>query len=220
MLALILSIIIYFIYSTKSKEHFANDTFDKVYENKIWGNGEILGGSSGPGSDPKLNKKYIQYLNDFIQQNNIKSIVDLGCGDWQIMRLINLNNIQYYGYDTSKIIINNNNKKYKKENIHFIHNDLDQEVNLKNADLLICKDVLQHLSYNNINKILSQLDKFKYVFIIGNMQENTINEDIQDGGCRDLDIRKHPFNIKNTQHPKRLWTPERSDIALLEIKSN
>jgi len=223
LLLIVILIIVFVIYSYRvhsyqSNENFSNNVFNEVYQNKVWGTGEISGGSSGPGSSPELNKKYIEYLNDFIQKNNIKSIVDIGCGDWQIMSLVNLDNVQYYGYDTSSIIIDANNKKYKRKNINFIYNDLDQAVDFKAADLLICKDVLQHLSYHNIHKILLQLHKYKHFFIIGNtgrMGETTVNRNIKDGGCRDLDIRNPPFNVQNLEDPKYLWAPERPDMALL-----
>ena len=188
--------------------------FDDIYINKEWGPGKIQGGSSGPGSNVIANKKYINYLNDFIKEKNIKSIVDIGCGDWQIMKNINLNNIKYYGYDASKNVINNNNNKFKKENIKFIYSDLDLKTNYPKADLLICKDVLQHLSYKNINKIISQFNKFKYLFIIDDKNDsgNTINKDIKDGGYRKIDIRNPPFNIKNLSEPIQLWKAKEKSL--------
>ena len=42
-------------------------------------------GSSGGGSDLDYNKDtYVPFLKKFIVDNNIKNIVDLGCGDFEV----------------------------------------------------------------------------------------------------------------------------------------
>ena len=190
-----------------TNEHF-NNTFDNIYKNKSWGEGSIEGGSSGSGSSPEVNKAYLSFLSSFIKENNIKSIVDVGCGDWQIMSLLNTDNIHYKGYDVSKKIIDYNNKIHKKNNIEFYVEDLDKKSNYERGDLLICKDVLQHLSYSKINNILSQLNKYKYVIIINDIVQDTNNSDIDNGGYRSLDIQKQPFNIKNIDAEHHLWKSE------------
>ena len=190
-----------------TNEHF-NNIFDNIYKNKSWGEGSIEGGSSGSGSSPEVNKSYISFLSSFIKENNIKSIVDVGCGDWQIMSLLNTDNIHYKGYDVSKKIIDYNNKIHKKTNIEFYVEDLDKKSNYERGDLLICKDVLQHLSYSKINNILSQLNKYKYVIIINDIVQDTNNSDIDNGGYRSLDIQKQPFNIKNIEAEHHLWKSE------------
>jgi hypothetical protein len=63
-----------------------DQVFTKVYENNIWGNDNNVeyNGSSGPGSDIDYNKdNYVPFLKNFITDNNIKNIVDLGCGDFR-----------------------------------------------------------------------------------------------------------------------------------------
>ena len=190
-----------------TNEHF-NNVFDNIYKNNVWGKGKIEGGSSGSGSSPEVNKLYLSFLSSFIKENNIKSIVDIGCGDWQIMSLLNMDNIHYRGYDVSKKIIDYNNNIHKKTHIEFYLEELDKKSNYERADLLICKDVLQHLSYLNINNIVSQLNKYKYVIIINDIVKDTDNVDINDGRVRSLDIQKQPFNIKNIDAEYHLWKSE------------
>ena len=60
--------------------------FTHIYEKKIWGNNKNneYTGSSGPGSNINYNKDtYVPVLKKFIVDNNIKNIVDLGCGDFK-----------------------------------------------------------------------------------------------------------------------------------------
>lgn len=56
----------------------------------MWGNNNNeYKGSSGGGSDVYLNKDtYVQVLKNFINTNGIKTVVDLGCGDFRCGKLI------------------------------------------------------------------------------------------------------------------------------------
>ena len=184
-----------------------NNAFDNIYSNKAWGSGSVNGGSSGSGSEPKYNKEYIKFLQKFLKEKNIKSVVDIGCGDWQINSNVNFNNIDYKGYDVAESVIKHNTNKYKKSNINFYHTDLNKKIIYPDADLIICKDVLQHLSFKKINDIVSQFNKFKYKIIINDISDIK-NNDIDDGGYRSLDITQFPFNIKNIKHKLKLWEKE------------
>ena len=65
--------------------------FDAIYKYNLW----IFG--SGSGSLAINNKPYIKYLKNFLKNNNIKTVVDIGCGDWQISENIDWTNIKYLG---------------------------------------------------------------------------------------------------------------------------
>jgi hypothetical protein len=59
--------------------------FTNAYETQLWGNNNIAeyNGSSGDGSSLNYNiNTYVPFLKKFITDNNIKNIVDLGCGDF------------------------------------------------------------------------------------------------------------------------------------------
>jgi hypothetical protein len=67
------------------------------------------------------------------------------------------------------------------------------------ADLLICKDVLQHLSNRDISIFLKKLSKFKYCLITNDVDPDTLssyNQDIETGGYRTLDLRAYPFLVE------------------------
>ena len=96
---------------------------------------------------------------------------------------------------------------YSKSNIKFHQVPLISEY--KKADLLICKDVMQHINNNCIDNILSQLNKYKYAIIINDVDETSsnININIENGGWRNIDVRKYPFNI-NVNQEHKLWDTE------------
>ena len=103
-------------------------------------------GSDLPGQDQlsKLPPLYIQFLQNFMSANNIKSVVDAGCGDWSFSKAVDWGNIHYIGIDIVKPVIERNQQRFSSSTISFLHGDMN-EMELPAADLLICKDVLHYL---------------------------------------------------------------------------
>ena len=149
------------------------EIFTNVYENKTWGDNsdDTYKGSSGPGSDLNYNKDtYIPYLKKFILKNNIKNIVDLGCGDFKCGKLIYDDlDVLYTGYDTYKKVVEYNLKHNSLPKYFFIHLDFfNNKERIINGELCILKDVMQHWSLDNIHTFLDYLiehKKFKYILI-------------------------------------------------------
>jgi 2-polyprenyl-3-methyl-5-hydroxy-6-metoxy-1,4-benzoquinol methylase len=152
--------------------------FDNIYTTTHeWGGEDNL---SGAGSTLENTVLYRQFLDNFISSNKIKSILDLGCGDFEVMRTLkNIGNVKYIGIDASKYIINKNKRLYGDFNKIFVHGAI-ADMNLPNYDLVIIKDVLQHLSNENIIKILDHMKTYKYIIIVNDIDNHT-NEDIEDG---------------------------------------
>lgn len=176
-----------------------NETiFTNIYENGIWGKDDDGFGYSGPGSELKNTIFYIIFLEQFLKCNKIKSVLDVGCGDWTFSKHINWKNIKYLGIDIVKNIIEKNKKKYSKKNIKFMSLDFIKSEAPK-ADLLICKDVLQHLNNEEIKLFIKKTKKFKYSLITNDLYSNSklkTNAQISTGKYRPLDLTKKPFNVK------------------------
>jgi hypothetical protein len=71
-------------------------------------------------------------------------------------------------------------------------------MNLPSADLLICKDVLQHLPNEDILLLLPQLKKFKHCLLINDVNPMSLTSDNPNCslvGYRHLDLTKPPFNL-------------------------
>jgi SAM-dependent methyltransferase len=172
------------------------DVFEKIYQNGNWDKDQNNRGTSGLGSHVVNVKPYFYFLENFLIQNRIKTIVDAGCGDWQFSKYLNLEGIKYLGVDASSFVISNNLKNFAKENVEFIHgNFLDME--LPKADLLILKDVLQHLSHKNIQRAIEKFDNFKYVLVTNDISTpEYTNYDINDGEYRCLDLSIAPYFLK------------------------
>ena len=170
--------------------------FTEIYKKGIWSWG--VEGHSGSGSELHNAIDYVNFLQSFLKNREIRNVVDLGCGDWRFSQYIDWSGIEYFGYDVVAYLVDRNQKSYGKPGINFLHID-GADTPLQEADLLVCKDVLQHLPNHEIKRILEQLPKFKYCLITNDVDPMTLtanNEDIEVGGYRNVDLTQPPFNIK------------------------
>lgn len=196
--------------------------FTNIYEKKIWGNNRNTQykGSSGKGSDVIFNKDtYIPFLKKFIIENNIKKIVDLGCGDFRCGKIIYDDlDILYTGYDTYKNIINFNSNQHSAQKYSFIHLDFcNNKENIKNGDMCILKDVIQHWSLQNIYTFLDYLienKKFKYILICNCCDQKENDTDINDGDWRPLSCEYLPLKKYN---PIKLYNYHTKEVSVIKI---
>ena len=197
--------------------------FTNVYESKIWGNNNNAeyNGSSGGGSALDYNKNtYVPFLKKFIVDNNIKNVIDLGCGDFRCGKLIyDELDISYTGYDTYKKIIDYNSKQYSLPKFSFIHLDFcNNKESIIDGDICILKDVIQHWSLIHIYEFLDYLvetKKFKFILICNCCHQTTNDTNIQNGGWRPLSCEYLPLKKYN---PIKLYNYDTKEISVIEIK--
>jgi 2-polyprenyl-3-methyl-5-hydroxy-6-metoxy-1,4-benzoquinol methylase len=100
---------------------------------------------SGPGSHIVNAQKTIELLTYYIKKLNITSILDLGCGDWNWFKEVDLSNCTYVGWDACETMISDNKKSYGSHDIKFETKDIVTE-QYPYVDLIICRDVLFHMT--------------------------------------------------------------------------
>ena len=148
--------------------YYTNE-FTKIYNTNYWIKG------SGPGSYIENTVIYNSFITDFIRKYNINSITDIGCGDWQSSYLIyeQFDNIDYLGLDCVNSVIEKVKEKYPKYN--FCTLDILSNIDsIRDSELYIIKDVLQHWKLSDIYKFIDKLitKKFKYIIITNNGVQN------------------------------------------------
>tara|TARA_B100001559_G_C16467204_1_gene607157 strand:+ start:544 stop:1125 length:582 start_codon:yes stop_codon:yes gene_type:complete len=113
------------------------------YVQKIWETRYITGGNSGSGSYGVLCDYKAEFINTFINDKNIKSMIEFGSGDGNQMEHFKIDN--YIGVDISEYIINICKQKYKDiANKNFITYD-EYYKNSNKYDLSVSLDVIYHL---------------------------------------------------------------------------
>jgi SAM-dependent methyltransferase len=171
--------------------------FEDVYRNATWGKNAEDAGYSGTGSTMRTTLLYRTFLAQFMKDADIHSVVDAGCGDWEFSQSIDWTGIDYKGFDIVPSVVEQDKKKFTKDNVHFfVGNIVDDD--LPPADLLISKHVLQHLPTAAVEKFLTQLPKYKHVLLMNGVSAATLsskNTDIAPGEYRPLDLTRPPFNL-------------------------
>lgn len=166
--------------------------FSKIYyKNGFKGKDSI----SGPGSDLEQTKTIRDEIPRLIDRLNIKTLLDIPCGDFYWMKLVELNNTKYIGGDIVSEIIDYDNKNYSKPNVKFsVINLLEDK--LPNAELLLCRDCLVHLSYQDILKALQNIKKSPVEYLLTTtFPDRSENLDIRTGQWRPLNLNIAPFNF-------------------------
>lgn len=184
--------------------------------------------ASGPGSTVDYSKPYRDFLEQFIRDHHVTTLLDLGCGDMNVMGNIDLRlrtidgnfvtshgrfvEIDYVGIDVSKERIRRNQQLYKPPQYSFFADDFRSYPKWVEdwADLVVIKDVLQHWSTREIHAFLFRAN-FRRMLITNCNYGPTVNTDIETGGWRALDLTKPPFEVGEV-----VFHWETKDVVLIE----
>ena len=169
--------------------------FEFIYKTNYWGSSIS---KSGPGSEATQTINIKNNLPIIIDEYKIKSLFDAPCGDFVWMnKILFRRDILYLGGDVVNPLIHENILKHKTKNINFQRFDLRKD-KFPIADLWICRALFFHLSFRDINKIMSNFENapIKYFMITNSVTSiKHKNIDIRSGGYRRLDLFKEPFNF-------------------------
>ena len=146
-----------FIKTKREKSAFKNS---KAY----WERRYRQGGNSGAGSYDRLAEFKAEVLNEFVKDNNIKTVIEFGCGDGNQLLMAQYPN--YTGFDVSPTVLQQCKKLFKDDSTKtFKHVD---EYKTDQAELSLSLDVIYHLVEDSIFEMyLKQLfsSATKYVII-------------------------------------------------------
>ena len=185
------------IYKLKKKRSkFRNkdikETFDSIAQDNFWSSEESV---SGPGSELQHTKTLISKLNNVFVKYEIKTVLDLPCGDFNWMQKVDLSNTQYLGADIVESIIINNKSKYENDSIQFEMMDIITS-KLGKHDLVLVRDCLVHFSYENIVKTIKNLKNSGSKYLLTTtFPDIAKNKDIVSGEWRPLNFAIYPFHF-------------------------
>ena len=156
-------------------------TFDEIYDSNYWGSDESR---SGRGSTLAATETIRAFLPKLFKKYKIKSMLDVPCGDFNWMGHVDMNGVSYVGGDIATKAIADNSKKYgKRKNTKFLVLNIIKD-KLPAADLIFCKDCLQHLSYESVKKAIVNFKRSGAKYLLVTSYPLTLkNWDIGDGVC-------------------------------------
>jgi SAM-dependent methyltransferase len=174
------------------------EVFTDIYGKAVWGTNAEGVGNSGTGSTLAATTVYRAFLQQFVRDHAIRSVVDAGCGDWEFSQAIDWTGIDYRGFDIVEAVVARNKQRHARPGIQFFVGNIVED-DLPAADLLLSKDVLQHLTNQQVQAFLTrQLARYKHVLLTNGTDAQTLtaaNTDIAVGGYRPLDLTRPPFSV-------------------------
>ncbi len=214
----------------KNRQRNTEEVFTEIYLTNKWGGpkGEFC---SGLGStDEQIVSPYVSMISEKASSEGFlgSTFVDLGCGDFRVGQQLLPYCSNYIGVDLVKPLINRNQEKYGNETTRFMSLNIVDDA-LPEGDVCFIRQVLQHLSNQQIATVLPKLKRYKWVFITEHYPTNndriTPNKD-KVHGC---DVRvcynsgvyfsEPPFELPKDSFSKVLEVPgsvgERSDAGVI-----
>jgi SAM-dependent methyltransferase len=141
------------------------EVFSTIYETREWGSRQDRPFCSGEGSVREdAVEPYCEMVRAFLRGNDIKRVVDLGCGDFGVGSRLKTPGVAYTGVDIVPALIDYNQKHFGSHDVEFhCMNMIDDE--LPPGDLCLVRQVMQHLSNEQIKKTLKSLSRYKYAIV-------------------------------------------------------
>jgi SAM-dependent methyltransferase len=139
-----------------------SEAFASIYERELWGGPNEP--ASGSGSVEEHARRYAAIVAGVIENEGVMRVVDLGCGDFSVGRLVAQLGIDYTGVDIVRALVDRNNASYGSGRVRFVHKNLAADY-LPTADLALLRQVLQHLANAEIMEVLSRCHHYPLVLV-------------------------------------------------------
>ena len=198
------------------------EIFAEIYRLKSWGDGES---PSGPGSGLARTEGIRADLAALLRSLGVRSLLDAGCGDFHWMRAADLGLATYIGVDVVGEIVSACTTQYARDGYTFTCLDITRDP-LPCVDLIVCRDVLPHLSYADIHRALDNFVASGSTWLLTNtFVERDTNSDIATGDWRPINLERAPFSLpapsqvldERCHHTGGIYRDKR--LALWEVRS-
>lgn len=188
-----LGLILFLQINVHSMQAPMQEVFSQIYETNWWGDTES---ASGTGSNLKQTEVIRLNMPSLLRLLQVRSILDAPCGDFFWMKEVDLNFLDLYvGADIVPNLIRRNNQLHGSNRRIFKHINIVNDP-LPKTDLILCRDCLVHLEFNDCIKVIKNFKKSgaKYL-LITTFTRNAPNTELDQNGWRTLNMQLPPFNF-------------------------
>jgi SAM-dependent methyltransferase len=166
--------------------------FSDIYRSNLWADTESV---SGRGSTLARTELIRRALPDLLKSAGARSLLDAPCGDFNWMRHVELEGVEYTGADVVPELIARNREAYGSLSRTFVVADLTRD-SLPKSDVILCRDCFIHLSFRDVRAALANFKRSGSRLLLATTHTDvTKNEDTASGGWRLLNLRLPPFNF-------------------------
>ena len=157
-------------------------------------------------------------MSEFLGRFNTPvDVVDLGCGDFNVGRQIRRKAARYVGCDVVPDLISRNREMYNDLDVDFRIVDISED-DLPGGDVVIIRQVLQHLSNDAIMRVVKKLGQFRYLVQTGFVPSGDFVPNVDQptgaysrlarGITSGIVLPAHPFNLQVEREELICETPE------------
>lgn len=182
--------------------------FDQIYTQGVWleHGGQLA--RSGSGSELDATKQVRHQLPALLADLGARSLLDVGCGDFTWMQHVGLG-VEYTGIDVVQSVISANQAAFASSAQHFYCMDAVEDA-LPRADVVLCREVLFHLSLADIKRLVNNVKLSGARYLVATSDTCTdFNADIRTGDYRPLNLQRRPFHFPRPQ----MWLPDEAVLA-------
>ncbi|MER7013809.1 class I SAM-dependent methyltransferase [Saccharopolyspora sp. NPDC000359] len=164
--------------------------FRYIYEQNLWGSPESV---SGLGSEGAATEHIRAEVPALLRRWQVRSLADVPCGDFGWLSTTNLGVTSYFGADIVPELVERNRQRFASDDRRFEVLDLTRD-RLPAADLLLCRDCLVHLSFEQIRAALRTIrDSGIGYLLTTTFPDLEVNVDVETGDWRPLNFQLAPF---------------------------
>lgn len=168
------------------------EAFRQAWRENHWSGGESR---SGPGSGLDQTVALRAGLPVLLRKLGALSLLDVPCGDWRWMSAVDLTGVRYTGGDLLNEVVEANQARFGGPNRRFIQLDLTVSP-LPEADILLCRDCLVHLSFADIGKALENIGRSRISYLLTTtFPAQSANLDVVTGDWRPINLQAEPFGF-------------------------
>ena len=165
--------------------------FERIAQTNLWG---AATSASGLGSETAATEAVREAVPGLLQRLGARSVLDAPCGDagW-IMDCVQ--DLDYIGVDIVPSLIAENGLRAQRGSVtgRFLTADITCDA-LPRADVILCRDCLVHLSFDNIHRAVARFRESGARWLLTTtFPEWEVNLDCEDGDWRALNMQHAPF---------------------------
>jgi SAM-dependent methyltransferase len=167
--------------------------FELIHRERLWQGDESV---SGMGSNLANTANIRAALPALLARHEVRRLLDLPCGDGHWIRHVPLAGIDYLGADIVAGLIRDNRAGWSDATHRFAVLDLCRDP-LPEADVLLCRDALVHLSNRDLARALNNIrhSPIRYLLTTSFTDPARANPDIRTGEWRPLNLQAAPWHF-------------------------
>ena len=169
----------------------SREVFGQIYQRNIWGYQET---ASGGGATLAYTEPIRKGLPNLIAELQVRTLLDIPCGDFNWMRKVDLPGVRYIGGDIVEEAVAKLKAQHSRPDREFRVIDLCNDP-LPNADALLCRDCLMHLSEDMIFKALANILRSEVKYLLLSTYPEGQNRSIRLGDWFPINVCAAPYNV-------------------------